>query len=140
ESVKDISQTDLNDLIKTAVWKPDKDNKSGLTPKPFLYETPKPGERFEYVVVENDLLQKIGDRMEYLEVTRQLGKKTDISYYLNSVVSLCACFINYKDIYQLPPEAMLEALKKLKNKQEGMTDIVIDDYRFLQQHGHNGKG
>ncbi|CAI2193496.1 13282_t:CDS:1, partial [Funneliformis geosporum] len=23
---------------------------------------------------------------------------------------------------------------------EGMTDIVIDDYRFLQQHGHNGKG
>jgi DNA polymerase elongation subunit (family B) len=28
ETVKDISQTDLNEIIKTAVWKPDKDNKS----------------------------------------------------------------------------------------------------------------
>jgi hypothetical protein len=28
ETVKDISQTDLNKIIKTAVWKPDKDNKS----------------------------------------------------------------------------------------------------------------
>ena len=79
ESVKDISQTDLNDLIKTAVWRPDKNNKSvqrfisrmrdrhtreeadakrlikkGLTPEPYLYETPEPGERFEYIVVEND--------------------------------------------------------------------------------------
>jgi hypothetical protein len=28
EIVKDISRTDLNEIIKTAVWKPDKDNKS----------------------------------------------------------------------------------------------------------------
>ena len=28
ETVKDISQTDLYEIIKTAVWKPDKDNKS----------------------------------------------------------------------------------------------------------------
>src|SRR5947207_1119030 len=28
ETVKDISRTDLNEIIKTAVWKPDKDNKS----------------------------------------------------------------------------------------------------------------
>jgi hypothetical protein len=28
ETVKDISQTDLNEIIKTAVWKPDKDNKN----------------------------------------------------------------------------------------------------------------
>ncbi|CAB4378701.1 unnamed protein product [Rhizophagus irregularis] len=32
--------------------------KKGLTPKPYLYEIPEPGERFEYVVVENDLSQK----------------------------------------------------------------------------------
>ncbi|PKK55882.1 DNA/RNA polymerase [Rhizophagus irregularis] len=80
ESVNDISQTDLSDLIKTAMWRPDKDNKSvqhfmsrmrdrhtheeadakrlikkGLTPEPYLYEIPEPGERFEFVVVENDL-------------------------------------------------------------------------------------
>ncbi|CAI2187126.1 17485_t:CDS:2, partial [Funneliformis geosporum] len=103
KSVKDISRIDLNYLIKTAVWKPDKDNKhtreevdtkqfikKGLTPENFLYEIPEPGERFEYVVVENDLSRKVGDKMEYPEVTRQLGKKIDISYYLNSVVSLCA--------------------------------------------------
>ena len=24
--------------------------------------------------------------------------------------------------------------------QEGMADIVMDDYRYLLQHGHNGKG
>src|SRR5688572_19109044 len=94
-SVKDISRTDLNDLIKTAVWKPDKDNKSvqrfmsrmrdrhtreeadakrlikkGLTPEPYLYEIPEPGERFEFIVVENDLSQKVGDKMEYPEVVR----------------------------------------------------------------------
>ncbi|CAB5394376.1 unnamed protein product [Rhizophagus irregularis] len=152
ESVKDISRTDLNDLIKTAVWKPDKDNKSvqrfmsrmrdrhtreeadakrlikkGLTPEPFLYEISEPGERFEYVVVENDLSQKVGDKMEYPEVARQLGKKIDISYYLNSVVSLCARFINYEDIYQPSPEAVLEALKKLKDANKAKHNGVSGD-------------
>jgi len=89
--------------------------KKDLTPEHFLYEIPEPGERFEYVVVENDLSQKVGDKMEYPKVARQLGKKIDISYYLNSVVSLCAYFINYEDIYQPSPEAVLEALKKLKD-------------------------
>ncbi|CAI2194974.1 17767_t:CDS:2, partial [Funneliformis geosporum] len=97
ESVKDISRADLNDLIKTAVWKPEKDNKSvqrfmsrmrdrhtceeadakrlikkELAPEPYLYEIPEPGERFEYVVVENDSSQKVGDKMEYPEMVRQL--------------------------------------------------------------------
>src|SRR3954453_3533611 len=140
ETINDISQIDLNGMVKTAVWKPDKNNKSvqrfisrmqdkhtreeanakqlikkGLTLKPYLYEIPEPGERFEYVVVENDLSQRVGDKMEYPEVVRQLGKKIDISYYLKTVVSLCARFINYEDIYQPSPEAVLEALKKLKD-------------------------
>jgi hypothetical protein len=29
---------------------------------------------------------------------------------------------------------------KIIADQEGMADIVMDDYRFLLQHGHNGKG
>ena len=70
ETINDISQIDLNGVVKTAVWKPDKNNKSvqrfisrmrdrhtreeadakrrikkGLTPKPYLYEIPEPGER-----------------------------------------------------------------------------------------------
>ncbi|GBB91215.1 hypothetical protein RclHR1_01840012 [Rhizophagus clarus] len=140
ETVKDISQTDFNEIIKTAVWRSDKNNKSvqrfisrmrdrhtreeadtkrlikkGLTPKPYLYGIPESGERFKYVVVENDLSQKVGDKMEYPEVARCLGKKIDISYYLKSVVGLCACFINYDDSYQPSSETLLEALKKLKD-------------------------
>ncbi|CAI2201130.1 17089_t:CDS:2, partial [Funneliformis geosporum] len=82
ETVKDISRTDLNEIIKTAVWKPDKDNKNrhtreeadakrlikkGLTPEPYLYQIPEPGERFEYVVVENNSSERVGDKMEYPE-------------------------------------------------------------------------
>jgi len=29
---------------------------------------------------------------------------------------------------------------KIISDQEGMADIVMDDYQFLQHHGHNGKG
>src|ERR1051325_396420 len=140
ETVRDISQTDLNEIIKTAVWRPDKNNKSvqhfisrmrdrhtreeanakrlikkGLTPEAYLYETSEPGERFEYVVVENDSSQKVGDKMEHPEVARHLDKKIDINYYLKSVVGLCARFINYDDRHQPSSEIVLEALKKLKD-------------------------
>ncbi|CAG8564252.1 11880_t:CDS:2 [Cetraspora pellucida] len=108
-------EIDLNEIIKTAVWKLDKNNKSGLTPEPYLYEISEPGERFEYIVVENDLSQKVGDKMEYSEVARCLDKKIDINYYLKNIVGLCACFINYEDRYQPSSETLLEALRKLKD-------------------------
>ncbi|CAI2163527.1 15601_t:CDS:2, partial [Funneliformis geosporum] len=69
ETINGISQIDLNELVKTAVWRPDKNNKSvqrfisrmqdrhtreevdakrlikkGLTSEPYLYEIPEPGE------------------------------------------------------------------------------------------------
>ncbi|CAI2167191.1 19989_t:CDS:2 [Funneliformis geosporum] len=74
ETVRDISQTDLNEIIKTAIDIPMKRHakqliKKGLTSKPYLYEIPESDEQFEYVVVENDLLQKVDDKMEYPEVT-----------------------------------------------------------------------
>jgi hypothetical protein len=140
ETINDILQIDLNGVIKTAVWKPDKNNKSVqhfisqmqdrhtreeadakwrikkvLTPEPYLYEIPEPGERFEYIVVKNDSLQKVGDKMEYPEVVRRLGKKIDISYYLKTVVGLCARFSNYNEIFQPSSEIVLEVLKKLKD-------------------------
>jgi hypothetical protein len=89
--------------------------KKGLTPEPYLYEIPEPGERFEYIVVENDLSQRVGDKMEYPEVVRQLGKKIDISYYLKTVVGLCARFINYDERHQPSSEIVLGVLKKLKD-------------------------
>ncbi|CAG8610586.1 21411_t:CDS:2, partial [Gigaspora rosea] len=88
--------------------------KRGLMPEPYLYQIPEPGERFEYIVVENNSSQKVGDKMEYPEVVRRLGKKVDINYYLKSVVGLCARFINYDDSYQPSSETLLEALKRLK--------------------------
>jgi hypothetical protein len=30
--------------------------------------------------------------------------------------------------------------RKIITDQEGMADIIMDDYQFLQRHGHNGKG
>jgi len=154
ETVKDISRTDLNEIIKTAVWKPDKDNKSvqrfisrmrdrhtreeadakrlikkGLTPEPYLYQIPEPGERFEYVVVENNSSERVEDKMEYPEVAKRLDKKIDINYYLKSVVGLCARFINYDDRYQPSSEIVLKALKKLKdgNKADDDEDDVDED-------------
>ncbi|RIA82671.1 hypothetical protein C1645_834996 [Glomus cerebriforme] len=68
ETINDISQKDLNKMIKTAMWRPDKNNKSDLTPESYLYEIPEPGERFEYIVVENDSSERMDDKMEYPEV------------------------------------------------------------------------
>ncbi|CAI2195035.1 5636_t:CDS:2, partial [Funneliformis geosporum] len=140
ETINGILQINFNEVVKTAVWRPNKNNKSiqhfisrmrdrhtheganakrrikkGLIPEPYLYEIPEPGERFEYIVVENDSSQKVGDKMEYPEVVRRLGKKIDISYYLKTVVGLCARFINYDEIFQPSSEIVLEALKKLKD-------------------------
>ncbi|CAI2171609.1 9805_t:CDS:2 [Funneliformis geosporum] len=88
---------------------------SSLTPDPYLYQIPEPGEWFEYVVVENNSSKRVGDKMEYPEVVRQLSKKINISYYLNSVVNLCARFINYDKLFQLSSEIVLEVLKRLKD-------------------------
>ncbi|CAI2188541.1 1335_t:CDS:2 [Funneliformis geosporum] len=42
--------------------------KKGLTSKSYIYEISEPGERFEYVIVENDSSERMGDKMEYSEV------------------------------------------------------------------------
>ncbi|CAI2198261.1 16853_t:CDS:2, partial [Funneliformis geosporum] len=120
ETVKDISQTDLNEIIKTAVHIREEADakrliKKDLTPEPYLYQIPEPGEHFEYVVVKNNSSERVGDKMEYPEVARRLGKKIDISYYLKSVVGLCARFINYDELFQPSSEIVLEALKRLKD-------------------------
>src|ERR1043166_5267035 len=58
---------------------------------------------------------RVGDKMEYPEVVRRLGKKINISYYLKTVVGLCARFINYDESFQPSSEIVLKALKKLKD-------------------------
>ncbi|CAB4390359.1 unnamed protein product [Rhizophagus irregularis] len=46
--------------------------KRGVTSEPYLYEIPEPGERFEYVVVENDSSDKVGNKMEYPEPSSEI--------------------------------------------------------------------
>src|SRR3954462_8184348 len=101
--------------------------KKGLTPETYFYEIPEPGKRFEYIVVENDSSQRGGDKMEYPEVVRRLGKKIDISYYLKTVVGLCARFINYDESFQPSYEIVLETLKKLKAGDNKADDGGVDE-------------
>ncbi|RIA81938.1 hypothetical protein C1645_836154 [Glomus cerebriforme] len=53
--------------------------KKGLTPEPYLYEIPEPGERFEYIVIENDPSQKVGDKMEYPEALKKVKDANKVS-------------------------------------------------------------
>ncbi|CAG8448252.1 2745_t:CDS:2 [Cetraspora pellucida] len=51
--------------------------KKSLASKPYLYKIPEPGKCFEYIVVKNDLSQRVGDKMEFLEVMKSLKKLKD---------------------------------------------------------------
>ncbi|CAG8583261.1 20708_t:CDS:2 [Cetraspora pellucida] len=50
--------------------------KKGLTSEPYLYQISEPGEHFEYIVVENNLSQKVGDKMEYPEPSSESIEKS----------------------------------------------------------------
>src|ERR1044071_9279256 len=65
--------------------------------------------------------------MEYPEVVRLLGKKIDISYYLKTVVGLCARFINYDERHQPSSEIVLGALKKLKDGNKAGDGVMDED-------------
>ncbi len=66
--------------------------------------------------------------MKYSEIVRQLGKKININYYLKSIVSFYAYFINYNDRYQ-PLSKFIKKSKDEKNLYEdeisNMKDILV---------------
>ncbi|CAI2193651.1 7125_t:CDS:2, partial [Funneliformis geosporum] len=68
----------------------------------------------------------------YPEVVRRLGKKIDISYYLKTVVGLCARFINYDESFQPSSEIVLKALKKLKADASVLTSEYVKEIRSLK--------
>ncbi|RHZ54544.1 hypothetical protein Glove_426g52 [Diversispora epigaea] len=93
--------------------------------KTYKDKIPEPGERFSYVIPKTDIdfdlsgkklhLTK-GDRIEFVNVAKDLGKEIDLSYYLqNKIIGLCARFINYDDRYQPPPS---DKIMKLEDKDE----------------------
>ncbi|CAI2193546.1 15417_t:CDS:2, partial [Funneliformis geosporum] len=97
--IEESIRKDLNKMIKTAT---DIKQliKKGLIPESYIYEIPKPGKQFEYIIVENESSERMGDKMEYPEVVRRL--------------------INYDDSYQLSSEIVLETLKKLKDSNKAL--------------------
>ncbi|CAI2190832.1 4137_t:CDS:2, partial [Funneliformis geosporum] len=69
EIINDILQIDLTGMDRHTREEADAKQliKKGLTSKPYLYEITELGEHFEYIIVENDSSQRIGDKMEYPE-------------------------------------------------------------------------
>lgn len=86
----------------------------GRTPRPYQYEPPEAGERFQYVLCRTgeafDLRgykanPKKGDVMEYASVAKAQNLPIDVATYVKSyVIGLCARFINFEPQYQ-PPAA-----------------------------------
>ncbi len=86
----------------------------GRAPRPYQYEPPEAGERFQYVLCRTgeafDLRgykanPKKGDVMEYAGVAKAQSLPIDVATYVKSyVIGLCARFINFERQYQ-PPAA-----------------------------------
>jgi DNA polymerase elongation subunit (family B) len=86
----------------------------GRAPRPYQYEPPEAGERFQYVLCRTgeafDLRgykanPKKGDVMEYAGVAKAQNLPVDVATYIKSyVIGLCARFINFEPQYQ-PPAA-----------------------------------
>ncbi len=114
-AIRDPSQWCVDDFVKSAVFRPSRNNISTHTfvnRMKIAYETdklkliPDPGERFDYLIVQRSesdfdlegrkLTVKIGDRMEYKTVVQRDNSKIDMSYYTKFIVSQGARFINYK--------------------------------------------
>ncbi|CAG8704728.1 5933_t:CDS:1, partial [Acaulospora morrowiae] len=65
-----------------------------------------------------------GDRIEFVDVTKELKKDIDLLYYLqNKIIGLCARFINYDDRYQPP---LSDKIRQLKDSDEKYKQI--DEY------------
>lgn len=138
DAVVNHAQWDMKDFIKSDAWKPDKKNNAvqrfmartraahaveravrerdiaeGRPPKPYLYEIPDPGERFQWMIVKTangtfnmrGTKNKVnkGDLMQYVHVVKALGLEVDVAYYLLSyVVGLCARFVCSDPQFQPP--------------------------------------
>lgn len=116
-------------FIQTGTWRPKKNNLSiqqfmkrmrikheielhenkqlielGKEPNELKYLPLEPGERFNYVLIKNNLLYdhkgrkiniKTGDMMEYAHIAKSENMSIDITYYLiHYVISTCARFIS----------------------------------------------
>src|ERR1043165_3881155 len=92
-----------------------------------------PGERFSYVVTHPDttfdlhgrkLTPTKGERMEFVDVVKELGKKLDLYHYFEkTIIGLCARFIMYDKRYE---PALSDKIMQLKDPDEKYKQI--DDH------------
>src|ERR1043165_5227442 len=92
-----------------------------------------PGERFSYVVTHPDttfdlhgrkLTPTKGERMEFVDVVKELGKKLDLYHYFEkTIIGLCARFIMYDKRYE---PALSDKIMQIKDPDEKYKQI--DDY------------
>ncbi|CAI2186950.1 12455_t:CDS:1, partial [Funneliformis geosporum] len=92
-----------------------------------------PGERFSYVVTHPDttfdlhgrkLMLTKGERMEFVDVAKELGKELDLYHYFEkTIIGLCARFIMYDKKYE---PTLSNKIMQIKDPDEKYKQI--DDY------------
>ncbi|CAI2197928.1 9942_t:CDS:2, partial [Funneliformis geosporum] len=131
-------QWNFEQFIETDAWKSDKDNKAvqrfiGRMRGEHESKIPTPGERFSYVVTHPDttfdlrgrkLTLTKGERMEFVDVAKELGKKLDLYHYFEkTIIGLCVRFIMYDKKYE---PALSDKIMQIKDPDEKYKQI--DDY------------
>ncbi|RGB29794.1 DNA polymerase family B-domain-containing protein [Rhizophagus diaphanus] len=133
-------QWDFYDFIVMATWKPKKKN---LCIHRFIgwmreknERIPDLSERFNYVVVKDPPLynkkgrkepHRVGDYMEYADITKKLNMEIDINYYLEKTVKIYIRFINEDDRYQPPPSHKIMQLKDSDEKEKQIDTYFQDE-------------
>ena len=131
-----LKKYDYSQFSISATYKPDKQNKKVLVfierMKARGLKLPDIGERFNYVIVNHDYFANytiagnrndvsIGEKMEYLKYANENNIPIDKSYYFNnSVVGICARFINHDTRYI--NDKVKEFIKKHTNSEGEMTE------------------
>jgi DNA polymerase elongation subunit (family B) len=110
---------DFKDFIKSAVFKPNKQNVSVHTFAQRMLNINikvKPFERFQYVIVQKNPYKydyrgrkkplQIGDKMEYTDRAQTEGMTIDLDYYMTgSVVGQLARLITYSSLFHVESES-----------------------------------
>ena len=125
--IKNYKSIDKTEFLLSASWKINVDNKSVKKFIKRLHEKGlkdkiTPGERFKYLIIQTEKEKQgkkdqIGNKMELLENIEIYNLEIDIIYYLNSVVNICARYINYYEEFQ-------------PDKDNNIWDIIDDEEKM----------
>src|SRR6266496_3782986 len=142
DAITNPKQWDFEQFIETDAWKPNVNNQSvqrfiGRMRGKYESRIPTPGERFSYVVTHLDTTFDLhgrklnltkGDKMEFVDVAKELGKELDLyHYYEKTIIGLCARFIMYEKKYEPTPTSGIMQIKDPNEKY-----MQIDNYAQKQ--------